>query len=256
MTTLKTVAKRLPSPLQRALRTARIIVRRQCRPLYRPLARWTARGGLALTRYLLALPGNYSALYGVTRSARASHDRETETRWAMIAPHLPSSGFALDLGCHNGWFTFSLGDAGLHALGVEREDSLVRASQWLTLHNQSDRTAFVCLDLTPDTVHQLPSADVVLCLSVFHHWVRFNDLAYAERIMRGIANRCRRQLFFDTGQPNEPQPWAGALSFMGTSPQVWLVDFLTSLGFSDVVHLGDSPGFGGKSFRHLMMATR
>jgi len=86
--------------------------------------------------------------------------------------------------------------------------------------------------------------------------VRLNDLDYADRIMRGIADRCRHQLFFDTGQPNEPHQSAGTLSFMGDSPQQWLVDFLTSLGFSQVVHLGDSPGFGGKSFRHLMMATR
>jgi hypothetical protein len=256
MTTLRTEAKRLPAPLLRVLRTTLTIVRRERKKLYRPVARWLARRGLGLTRYSLAPPMGYSAMYGITNSSRASYDRDAETRWAMIASHLPASGFAMDLGCHNGWFTFSMADAGLYALGVEREESLVRASQWLTLHNQSDRVAFVRLDLTPDTVHELPSADVVLCLSVFHHWVRLNDFAYADRIMRGIADRCRYQLFFDTGQPNEPQKWAGALSFMGDSPQQWLVEFLTSLGFSEVIHLGDSPGFGGKSFRHLMMATR
>jgi SAM-dependent methyltransferase len=160
-----------------------------------------------------------------------------------MEPSLPSDGFALDIGSQHGWFTFKLAERGLYALGIDSARRSVRISQSLALYNGPGRAALLRARIEPESTAHLPSADVGLFMSVFHHLVRKNSLDYATETTAGIVERCRGQMYFETGQSDDTNhKWALELEFMGDSPKQWITGFLLSLGFDRVEHVGDTLG--------------
>ena len=204
----------------------------------------------------------YQPLYGVD-SDQVQHlgrpSRPVDERWQHIAANLPSHGSALDIGSQYGWFTFQLAQRGLTTLGVERFEADFRISQWLTVYNQVTNAAFIQTDVTTETVETLPAVDVVLCLSIFHHWAVKNGEDYAIQILHALADRTRDRMFFETGQFDEgDRSWRKQLAFMGGSPLDWMVDQLRRFGFAQVIHLADTRPARSeeRTPRHLVMATR
>jgi SAM-dependent methyltransferase len=202
----------------------------------------------------------YQPLYGVEDDPDApgwTTTRGTDERWAMMEPHLPSTGSALDIGSQHGWFTFKLAERGLFAIGVDHAERSVRISQSLAMYNGAGRATFLHAKVDPETARFLPTVDVVLFMSVFHHLVRRGGLEEAELCTKRLAERCRHQMVFDTGGPDHPKKkWGEKLAFMGSSPRDWVGEFLLSVGFSDVTHIGDSIAHPAESPRALMLATK
>lgn len=197
----------------------------------------------------------YQPLYGVDETEHPEV-RTLYDRWSAMEPHLPSSGSALDIGCQNGWFTFALADRGLFALGVDGSERRIQTPRLLAMHHNSERAAFTRMTVTSATAGDLPTVDVVLCLSVFHHVARSHGLDEAIEIMRILADKTRHQLCFETGQPNETTRWAPELNFMGDDPEAWVEELVASLGFEHVTKLASTPGIRGQGSRVLVLGSR
>lgn len=189
---------------------------------------------------------HYQPLYGVGgKFSGTQHQtvRACTDRWAVINPELPATGFALDVGCQNGFFSFLMAKRGLVTVGVEKDETSVRVCQTLAIANELLPVSFLNMEVSVSTVRNLPGADVVLCLSIFHNWVRDLGFVEADRIMRIIARNTRSVLFFETGQSDQTEVgWAKELSFMGKNPEVWVEEYLKNIGFKHVKKIGTFSG--------------
>jgi hypothetical protein len=58
--------------------------------------------------------------------------------------------------------------------------------------------------------------------------------------MKGLADSSNKYFVFDTGQPNEKDvEWNACLNFMNPDIEKWATEYFTSLGFNEIVNLGD-----------------
>lgn len=222
--------------------------------------RWLAREGLTV---LNEGPGirEYQPLYGVSEEDRARFPeprRLVDERWQHIRDHLPGSGSAMDVGSQHGWFTFKLAEHGLLALGIEGSPRAYQVAQWLTLYNDTRRTSFWQLTVDAESVRQLPAVDVVVCMAIFHHWVRIQGMDAATAIMQALADRCRDRMFFETGQVGDTTSFdRSSIEVMGDHPREWIERFLLGLGFSEVTEIAElSRSTRNDRKRYLMLATR
>ena len=214
-----------------------------------------AGAGLALQR-VSGTGYRYQPRFGVD-DQRAERVRPTTVRWEAMEPYLPSSGSALDIGCNNGFFTFKMAQHGLVSLGVDASVHALATARLLGMRNDPPRAAFARLDLTPETAATLPTVDVVVCLSVFHHLVRHQGLEEATAVMSVLASKTRNIMVFETGQADEiSHSWAEQLGFMGDNPQAWVSEFLLDLGFVQVRQIGSFPGHRYEVERALVVAEK
>jgi SAM-dependent methyltransferase len=117
-----------------------------------------------------------------------------EERWAAIADCLDEGDATLvDIGCNMGHFTVAAARRGLFAIGIDpMEEAISRARRQ---HRKVPGCGFVYLDINLETVGRVPSADVMLCLSVHHYWNRAHGEAGAWKIIGELARRSRKFFF-------------------------------------------------------------
>lgn len=243
--------------MNRVVRGVRGRLRRVRKALFRRLGGYGRIGGMGLgLQRISGDTGSYQPRVGLDDQS-AERVRPTTARWEAIAPHLPTTGAALDVGCNYGFFTFKMADHGLFSLGIDSSSRNIATARLLGLRNDAPHAAFARLHLTPQTAASLPTVDVVLCLSVFHHLVRHQGLEEATEVMRLLASRTQRLMVFETGQADEvSKSWWRELAFMGQDPQAWVSEFLTGLGFARVRQIGSFPGHKTAVERALVVAEK
>ena len=98
----------------------------------------------------------------------------TKTRWKEIAPLVEAHGVrsVVDIGSSAGWFGFKLAERGVSTIAVERSLHGLRLGLYTRKKSGLDDVSFLAMEVAPSTVEQLPAADCVLLLSVWHHFVR------------------------------------------------------------------------------------
>lgn len=168
-------------------------------------------------------------------SLKGEDPRDSVARLRIIQDNLIhlESPSVLDIGCHQGFFLLALAENAGLSIGVDndRGELMVgsaRAQLW-----RKNSVVFVEMTLTPDNVIQLPSVDVIILMSVFHHWVRSYGEQAAVSMLEIVAQKVNKCFIFDTGQPNEiGSSWASQLDFMGPDFESWVVTKLHNFGFS------------------------
>ena len=180
-------------------------------------------------------------------------------RFAMMEAFLRSRGIegagrrSLDLASSYGWFVRAFSDLGFSAHGVERDEVAVRVGR-------------VGLRLAPSQV-QIGSVerflrknderfDVVLFLSILHHFVIGRESAPAIELIRHVDRACTGVLFFDTGEEHE--------TWMRDKLPGWTPDFIEGwlrehTTFDEIVRLGrdqDVESFPGNYARTLFACVR
>ena len=178
---------------------------------------------------------------GARRSAGA------RSRWARIAPLLepapPVVATALDIGCNGGYFTVNLARRGVAVVGVEREPKFRRTVTTALRRAGLSDAGVLDMDVTPTTVDLLPSVDMVLFLSVWHHMVKAWGIDVADDLLRSIWGTTRAVMFFDSGEAEMPASWG--LPDLGPDAAVWYADHLErTCESSRVVALGRHQAFG------------
>jgi hypothetical protein len=186
--------------------------------------------------------GSYSRLKAINKIIDTENDR----------PRV-----AMDVGSHIGFFSRHLAKQGLLVYAVESNWDRLSLS-FLLARQQQLRLAPIPLQVDRDTVEFLPSADVTLCLSVWHHWVRRFGLKDATHILERIVEKTNRLVFFDSGEEEMPAsynlPFAGRTSadfFSGYLEQLPGVAVRLDLGRHQAISPPDEAGRRQDVFRTL-----
>src|SRR5205085_288677 len=91
--------------------------------------------------------------------------------------------------------------------------------------------------IDPTNIVLVPETDVVVVLSVWHHFVREHGVETATEMLEQIWQRTRRMLFFETGENEMPAEFR--LPPMQPDAQTWLAEFLERhCAGGTVEHLG------------------
>jgi len=185
----------------------------------------------------------HSAVYqdlpwvGVRAGARAE---STRTRWDKMRPLIDDHDVrsALDVGANTGWFAFSLAERGVPTIALERMARHVRIGLYVRKKAAlCASVSFLVMDVTPENVDLLPSAECVIFLSIWHHVVREHGLEGATAVLTGLWARTSKLLFFETGEAEMPAAYG--LPPMTPQPKVWLAKYLAeTCPDSRVVPLG------------------
>ena len=185
--------------------------------------------------------------------------RRCADRFAMMERFLRERGISghgrrsLDLASSYGWFVHAFRELGFDAHGVERDEIAVRVGRaGYRLEPERIRVMSVERFLRGNQER----FDVVLFLSILHHFVIGRESGRAEELIRQVDRACSSVLFFDTGEEHEA--WmAGKLP--GWTPEfveAWLRKNTT---FDEIVRLGkdeDVSTFPGNYGRTLFACVR
>jgi methyltransferase family protein len=175
----------------------------------------------------------------------ASRAQGTESRWRAIEAVIdsvppdalrPATG--LDIGANTGYFTIALAEKGISTVAVEPAPLCYRTAMLaIRRAGLTGRAAVLVLALDPSNQVLLPEADVVLCLSVWHHFVREFGFETATTMLEQIWRQTRMMLFFETGEDEMPTEFG--LPSLEPDAQAWLAAFLaTHCEGGSVEHLG------------------
>jgi hypothetical protein len=190
----------------------------------------------------------------------ATRARGSETRWEAIQPVLAANrvASAVDIGACEGYFSLMLAEAGVSVIALEGKPANYRTTLYAVRRSGLANIGVLALVLTPETVEMMPSADCVLCLSIWHHFVRSYGVEAATAMLQAIWRKTGIVMFFDTGE-TEMTPDYG-LPEMTPDPRSWLEDYLSrTCADSRVEHLGLHRAFdpeGGPTERNLFAVHR
>ena len=113
---------------------------------------------------------------------------DNQERWDLIQPYLPESGKIVDVGCAEGWFTAKAAEQGLNSVGID--SNYTRVERARNSWSDQNNCEFILMDINPNTVSEVPETDVLLVLTVHHHWVREFGAEAADEILRILATKC------------------------------------------------------------------
>lgn len=164
---------------------------------------------------------------------------------------------AMDVGSHIGFFSLHLAKQGLLVYAVESNWDRLSLS-FLLARQQQLSLAPIPLQVDRDTVEFLPPAEVTLCLSIWHHWVRRFGLKDATYILERVVEKTSRLVFFDSGEEEMPAsynlPFAASTSadfFSGYLEQLPGVAVRLDLGRHQAISPPDEAGQRQDVFRTL-----
>ena len=136
-------------------------------------------------------------------------------------------------------------------------DVMKFAAKALAAGNGIKNIVFTQMEVTPENASLLPKTDMVICLSIFHHWIRKLGQEKSFQIMKALADSTNKYFVFDSGQPNEKNvEWNECLEFMNPDIEEWAEAYFKELGFSRTVNLGDFRTSLSKVPRTLFIATK
>ncbi|MGA1199036.1 MAG: class I SAM-dependent methyltransferase [Candidatus Latescibacterota bacterium] len=181
--------------------------------------------------------------------------RETQKRWEIIQKHIdPTASSCLDIGCNTGFFSHAIASHNVFTIGFDSElrNTIVANAQY-----QRPNLMFKNLELTPETTPLLPESDIIIFLSVFHHLVKYYEEAGAKKILKEIAQKCQKQIFFETGQFDETDTkFAHLLHFMPDVESFTKDFFVRECGFQECICLGEFETFLTPVKRKLFLLRR
>lgn len=184
-------------------------------------------------------------------------DRPCLDRWKSIEPHLPQGPFSLlDVGSQVGFLTLTAAKRGGVCLGLERVWQYQSVAEAVRRRNKIANASFLNMEVNQNTVRGFPRVDVLLCLSVFHHWVIDWGFSGADQIFTQLCNQTTA-IAFEVGQFDEvDQPFAKKMEFMGQDSKSWINTYIGAKGFNHIQYLGQFSTHLGPHPRHLFYAEK
>jgi hypothetical protein len=191
-------------------------------------------------------------------AGRATRGGGSESRWEAILPVVREQAVesAVDIGACEGYFSIMLGEAGIPTIALEGTPGAARTAAFAVRRSGLEDVGVLTLALTPSNVVAVPASDSTLCLSIWHHFVRYYGLDAATSMLATIWDRTHKVLFFDTGE-DEMTPEYG-LPKMAPDARSWLAGYLAeTCPGSRVEHLGTHAAFdpSGRSVERNLFAV-
>jgi hypothetical protein len=184
----------------------------------------------------------------------------SESRWSAMSPLIRSQevASAVDIGACEGYFSLELGANGIPTIAIESNPGNVRTALLAVRRSGTRNVGVLAMEVTPDNVGTLPTSDCVLCLSIWHHFVRTHGLDAATAMLVAIWQQTRKVMFFDTGETEMTPNYR--LPAMTPDPRSWLSDYLARTCVrSRIEHLGRHRAFdpaGNPCRRNLFAVVR
>jgi SAM-dependent methyltransferase len=119
-----------------------------------------------------------------------------EDRWRLVLGGLPNGcSSLLDLGSNLGAFTARAAEEGFVAIGIEKDPTLVKRATMDRLG--AARCSFMQADFDLETCAKLPEFDVILVLSVHHHWHHAFGPSVAGDMLRCVVSKAKKAVIFE-----------------------------------------------------------
>ena len=176
-------------------------------------------------------------------------ERDYHGRLRIIEEHVSfSDKTVLDLGCSGGFFTFSAARTARRVIGVDADAHMIEKNRQAALEHGYDNVSFLCRSIDASLFEELPKADIVLFLSVFHHMItdsgtyewspgadvkRATDLLYA-------ASGLAETFVFEMGSPDEGFKWCDDVACLSDDLPAWVIDNAFGHEFDNVNRLRGS----------------
>ena len=176
---------------------------------------------------------------------RAKREQGTLERLKLIDSIIskePSS--VLDIGSAEGFFSMALAQKGNFVSAFEGKKQRALIGQITARIHGIKNVSFYNCNLDIELAKTLPVFDSVLCLAVWHHWVRLHDLEYANALLKVIWSKTNKRMFFETGLTELPEEFK-----LKGRDEPWLLKNLESaLGDVQITKLGESSSFSAETF--------
>lgn len=188
--------------------------------------------------------GLYQPVRSLPRGV-ATRGSGSESRWSAIAALIEAQAVqsAVDIGACEGYFSLELAEAGIPTIAIESAPGNYRTLLFAVRRTGTRDVGVLAMEITPENVGTLPAADCVVCLSIWHHFVRLHGLEQASAMLATIWGKAEKVMFFDTGE-TEMTPDYG-LPSMSPDPRTWLTRYLAeTCAGSRIEHLGVHGAFG------------
>jgi hypothetical protein len=191
---------------------------------------------------------------------RAARGVGSKSRWDAMFPIIRSHavGSAVDIGACEGYFSIELAADGIPTIAIENSPGNVRTTLLAVRRSGTPNVGVLAMEVTPENVDTLPTSDCVLCLSIWHHFVRIHGLSDATAMLEMIWQQTRKVMFFDTGESEMTPDYQ--LPPMTPDPRSWLAGYLArACPGSRIEHLGRHGAFdpcGNPCQRNLFAVIR
>lgn len=122
----------------------------------------------------------------------------TIERWEKIDKHLTKDDKTLlDIGCNAGFFTVFAARKGIFSLGVDMFTNQFTPSKKYAAKQfvKNENLGFIQMKIDLRTIKLLPVYDVILLLSVYHHWYIHYGKKDAERMLGHFKGA--KKIFFE-----------------------------------------------------------
>ena len=168
--------------------------------------------------------------------------RTSKDRFSAIQPYLPPNSFTtLDIGCQEGYFLFRLSVHKGLKLGIDMDENALDYARVLARKYKKNNVLLANHHITKASdLDELPDFDVVICMSIFHHWVKHFGKKEALQILGKVAEKTKHILVFDTGEPTEiTQKWAADMAFISPTTDEYFNEYFVKSGFAKVANVGE-----------------
>lgn len=106
---------------------------------------------------------------------------DNRARWEFVSTHIiDEDRMLIDIGCAEGNFAKEAAEIGLNVIGYDRNVKRLRTAR--RKYEEYDNLQFERVEFTPETISEIPEADIILFLTVHHHWVKAFGWAEAEEM--------------------------------------------------------------------------
>lgn len=166
----------------------------------------------------------------VFRESYQDRRTDVEHRYELIKEAIEHDGESLlDIGCAEGYLTTKFAEDGYFALGIDLSVSRLNRAR----KSNPDPTSpqFIYLEITPDNIGKLPEFNVVLLLTVYHHWTDAFGIESAEQMLKILASKTD-VLFFEP--PGKELPGISARADEFPSIEEYYQSYLEELFPEDV----------------------
>jgi O-antigen chain-terminating methyltransferase len=167
------------------------------------------------------LPEKYQMIFGRPELSHGSSRFENERVVSIKALYEKLRGYkgqdlkVLDLGCAQGFFSFSLATMGATVTGIDFEKRNIEVCEEIKKSNSDLRVEFVCADIQDYAARvRQGEFDLILGLSVWHHVTHNYGLIKTQNLIHHLHNNvdfhiyelalCSEQLYWADSQPSHP----------------------------------------------------
>ena len=168
----------------------------------------------SLRELVAELPEVYQPIFGYeeysSQASRVSKDRfeVIKEHYLFLSEREGRPLNVLDLGCAQGFFSFSLAELGAKVTGIDYSQSNINMClKLLEIHHELD--VGFRLDSIENFVGNIKTGeyDLVLGLSIFHHLIHEHGLLFVKSIMSKLVKSVENG-FFEFALSTEPLYWA------------------------------------------------